>query len=236
MQPYKKTGLPKLIEPEDVERRVERALKTLWALPDKERAMLARQTQWPFATVDDRGDLNSQAENAAYLAEIEAERLNRFKPTPADIADMHTALRWFNALGLDEKTRKQIILKGRLPLSPDQWLIWLRVKGLSFASIARRRNLPNDETARRRLAAAWHIVWQHANFSIHAQLRRARSVTPGPALAADARGGGETAGSREPTAAIQPARDETGLRGTGSQGGRGDREKPAARAARGRNH
>jgi len=238
MQGLKRTGIPKLIEPEDVQRRVARALKTLWALPDKERAMLAKQTQWPFATIDDRGDLNSQAENAAYLAELDAERLNRFRPTPADIADLHTALRWFNALGLDEKLRVQLIRKGRMPLSPEQWLIWWRVKGLSFASIARRTNT-NDETARRRTASAWHIVWSYWNMAEFARLRRARDGAA-PARSAqqqDEGGGGEPRegnGKPDNAAAVQPARDETGLRGAGPESSGGDRPERVRGAARGR--
>jgi len=232
---FKKTGLPKLIEPEDVQRRIERALRTLWAIPDKERAMLAKQTQWPFATVDDRGDLNSQAENAAYLAELDAERLNRFRPTSADITDLHTALSWFNALRLDEKTRVQLIRKGRQPLSPEQWLIWWRVKGLSFASIARRTST-NDETARRRTAAAWHICWQHANIAEYARLRRARDGGAGrnggtPAVMEGASiGAGD--GVSGQTAPVQPERDEAGLRGAGPEGRGGDRQEPVRAAAR----
>ncbi len=173
MQQFKKTGLPVVIQPADVERRVERALKTMWSLPDKDRARLAKQTQWPFATIDDRGDLNSQAENSEYLAEIAAEQRNRFQPTPADLQDMNTALAWFNHIRLEEKTRMQLIRKGRIPLSPEQWLIWWRTRGLSFAAIA-KRNSTSDETARRHTAAAWNAIWQVANAAEYARIIAAR--------------------------------------------------------------
>lgn len=166
-----KANLPVLITPVEVEARVERALKTLWALPDRERSWLGARANWPFATIDDRADLNAQAENAAELKEMEALRLARFKPSPADVAQMHEALAWFNALGLTPKVRQQLIAAGRLPLSPEQWLVWWRAKGLSYANIARRIN-KSDETARTRYANAIHICWQHANLAANARLRR----------------------------------------------------------------
>lgn len=60
----------------EVEMRIVRAWRYDIAMPDRERAQLASKICWPAYT-HDRGDLNAQAENAAYLAEIERDASRR---------------------------------------------------------------------------------------------------------------------------------------------------------------
>jgi hypothetical protein len=171
----KKRGFPRLLERDDVVRRVTRALQTMWSLNDGDLAKLRRQTQWPFATIDDLGDLNCQAENKAYLDELKAQAASRFRPSPADHSDMNVALAWFNAIGLAPAERAKAMRAGRIPLTFEQKLIWNSVKGWSVAAIARR--LKDDErSVRRKLDRAWDEVDATANASENVRRRLAAAA------------------------------------------------------------
>lgn len=148
---------------EDVERRVLRACKTVRALGDRERSWLARQAVWPFATIDTWDDKLAQADNYAELRALEAERAVRFRPTPADHSDLHTALEWFNSLSLEPKLRRQMIVSGRQPFGPEQRVIWLRSLDWSFIEIGKRLGGISDDTARTRYVDALKLAWWSAN-------------------------------------------------------------------------
>lgn len=172
----KRRGFPRMLPYDDVVRRASRALQTMWSLGDSDLAKLRRQTQWPFATVDDWADLTAQAENAEYLSELKAQEARRFQPTPADHSDMNTALAWFNAMGLAPAEREKAVRAGKVPLTFEQKLIWYTVKGWSPAAIARR--LAADEpSTRRKIDRAWEILDAHANL-IECRRRFARPGRP----------------------------------------------------------
>lgn len=174
----KRKGFPRLIARDDVVRRVTRALQTMWSLGDSDLAKLRRQTQWPFATVDDWGDLNSQAENAEYLSQIKAEAAARFRPTPADHSDMNTALAWFNAIGLAPAERVKALKAGRVPMTFEQKLVWYTAKGWGAAAIARRLKDDDERAVRRKIERAWDDVDAKANAIENFRRNAARRGAP----------------------------------------------------------
>ena len=146
---------------EDVAHGLDRGLRTLWAIRDPEARFLSAgaRVAWP-AIIRDFADLVAQAENPDNAAPRD-----RFEPTRADLSLIHDRLAWFNALSLPEKTRRQLIRAGKLPLSPEQRPIWMRAKGLSFRQIGHRLGGISDETARKRYWDACHIAWRHATLA-----------------------------------------------------------------------
>lgn len=134
-----------------VEARLNSALRVLFTLSDSEWRFLnaGSRVAWPhyMPTLD---DLKAQAENQSNLDPKPA----RYKATPRERSAMDEALGWFRALNLDPKSRARMIRAGREPFSPDQKLIVARVKGATFASIAKKRGT-SDDTARRAVAAAY---------------------------------------------------------------------------------
>jgi hypothetical protein len=144
---------------EDVSHGMERGLRTLWALKDPEARFLSAgaRVAWP-AIIRDFADLVAQAESP----DDDRRRPARFEPSRRDLDLVHDRLSWFNALSLPANRRAQQIRAGRLPLSAEQRVIWLRAKQLSFRDIGKVLGGLSDETARRRYSDAVHIAWRHA--------------------------------------------------------------------------
>lgn len=122
----------------DVERRIQRACKTVRVLPDKENKFLRRGQPSSAAldVVQDFMDAYSP-ENAVRV---------RFRPTPFDVSDMLTALGWCRAI-----TKKEF-----------RYLWWRSFDEVSFKTIAMRIGR-SDETARARYRDALLKVWHVAN-------------------------------------------------------------------------
>lgn len=153
---------------EDVAHGIDRGLRTLWAMRDPEARYLAAgaRVAWP-AIIRDFADLVAQAENPDNAAPRA-----RFEPARRDLDLLHDRLAWFNALSLPEKLRRQLIRAGKLPLSPEQRVIWQYAKGLSFRDIGKRLGGISDETARKRYWDAVHIAWRHATLGAGGAGRR----------------------------------------------------------------
>lgn len=118
----------------ECETRVMRAMRTLRAMPDKERRFFVVKSGMP-AHVQEQID--------AY-ASVEA-RAPRFTPTPFDVTDYLTALSWARHL------------------PKHQWrILWWRSFGLSFGQIAAYIGR-SDETARRNFKEAIIDAWTAAN-------------------------------------------------------------------------
>jgi hypothetical protein len=117
----------------EVQTRLMRAMKTLRAIPDREKALLRLRSSSP--------DYIQEA--GAYNSEPAAER--PFTPTPRDLSDYLTALSWTRHL--HEK---------------DWRVLWLRSFDFSFGLIAEFIGR-SDETARRRFDAIITDVWCTAN-------------------------------------------------------------------------
>lgn len=122
----------------DVERRVERACKTVRALPDRE-ARFQRRGQPTSVAMDVVQEFMD-----AYSPENTVKV--RFRPTPFDVSDMLTALGWCRAL-----TKKEF-----------RYLWWRSFDEVSFNTIAMRIGR-SDETARARYRDALLKVWHVAN-------------------------------------------------------------------------
>ncbi len=124
-----------LITVNDAERRILRACKTVRVVPDREQRFLRYSgPAYVKSIVQDFRD--------AYNSD---EAKNKFRPTPADISDMLTALSWANILAQNE------------------WrYIWWRSFDISFGVIAGRIGR-SDETARKRYRDAILKVWYEAN-------------------------------------------------------------------------
>lgn len=117
-----------------VERRVYRAMKTLRALPDREKRFLEFGSMWPpyvQASIDAYASVDAPAP--------------RFCPTPFDVSDFLTALSWARHL------------------SKDEWnILWWRSFDFSFGLIAKYIGR-SDETARRKYRDVMIDVWCTAN-------------------------------------------------------------------------
>ena len=119
-------------------------------------------------------DLTDPQGNAAYLAEIEFARLNRFRPTPAGLADMHAALSYFNALSQPPRWRAQMIRAGKLPFSAEQRLIWWRMRGVSFSEIGKRLGGISYERSRQKYWQAIEKCERAGRRAKAAERRRSR--------------------------------------------------------------
>ena len=118
----------------ECEERIMRAMRTLRAMPDKERRFFVLKSGMP-AHVQEQID--------AYAA-VDA-RPPRFAPTPFDVGDYLTALSWARHL------------------PRNQWrILWWRSFGLSFGQIAAYIGR-SDETARRNFKEAIIDAWTAAN-------------------------------------------------------------------------
>lgn len=114
-------------------RRVDRAMKTLRAVPDPERRFQFIHNGWPpyvQEAIDAYGSVESK---------------ERFRPTPFDVSDYLTALAW---------CRK---------LEKNEWrILWWRSFDLSYGLIAKYIG-KSDETVRRRYENIITDVWIAAN-------------------------------------------------------------------------
>lgn len=118
----------------DVEDRLIRAMRTLRAVPDRERRFFVVKSGMPE---------HIQQQIDAY-ASVEAVA-PRFQPTPFDISDYLRALSWARHL------------------PKHQWkIVWWRSFNLSFGLIAQYIGR-SDETARRKYREAITDVWSAAN-------------------------------------------------------------------------
>jgi len=114
----------------EVERRIDRACKTLRAMPDSEKRFIGLKSQGIWEQV--------VQEFWSYGSE---DVKLKFNPTPADVSDYLTALTWVRGL-----TRSEFNI------------IWWRSFDVSFSVIAARIGR-SDETARRRYDDAIHKAW-----------------------------------------------------------------------------
>lgn len=118
----------------EVETRVLRAMRTLRAVPDRERRFFIIKSGHPQ---------HVQEQIDAY-ASVQA-MAPRFAPTPFDVSDYLTALSWARHI------------------SKNDWrIIWWRSFDLSFGLIANYIGR-SDETARRKYKEAIIDVWAAAN-------------------------------------------------------------------------
>lgn len=118
----------------DVEDRLLRAMRTLRAMPDKDRRFFAVKSGYP-AHVQEQIDAYASVEAMA----------PRFNPSPNDVSDYLRVLSW--ARVLDKNAWK---------------LVWWRSFDLSFGLIAHYIGR-SDETARRQYKGAIVDVWAAAN-------------------------------------------------------------------------
>lgn len=121
---------------DNVERRFIRAIRTIHVLPEPG----ARFLRYNGGSIW-RNSVNSSEEAYGYTEE----RLPRFRPTPADVSDVLTALSWARPL---ERNELRLV----------EW----RARGLSYRHIAARIGR-SDETARRRYLDVMLKVWVEAN-------------------------------------------------------------------------
>lgn len=137
----------------DVERRLIRAIRLDIAMPDREHAALHVKANWP-AYVHDRADLNCQAENADYLAELrrDAKRLREWDTRPAR-EDYLDAMGW-----LTRKVRERLIaarLRGQKPTRKkgkgldEVRFARLVAWGHSFKTIGEQDGTSEQQAARR---------------------------------------------------------------------------------------
>ena len=127
-----------------VERRVTRGIRTLCALPDREKGWLTVKVCWPFDAIYDWGDLIAQSENREFHEELKAERAARFEPDRFDLGDYLTALAWYCTL--DEQDRR---------------IVWRVAWNWSFNSIAWMMGCSYD-TAEKRYEEALKQCWRAA--------------------------------------------------------------------------
>lgn len=139
-----------MVEREDVERRLLRAVRLDIAMQDNERSALRIRINWP-AYVHDRADLNCQAENAGYLAEIEREaRTRRQWDTRAAHDDYLTAMGWLSRMMRDGLAPKRLRKRrsGKRALRADEFcrmVAW----GHSFKTIGDEDGSSESQAARR---------------------------------------------------------------------------------------
>lgn len=118
----------------DVQERLMRAMKTLRAIPDRERRFFVMRSSSPDYVreyIDAYDPDNDEGP--------------RFQPTPADVSDFLTALSWVRHL---EKSAWQIL--------------WWRSFDVSFGVIAKQIGR-SDETARKRFEEAVTDAWIAVN-------------------------------------------------------------------------
>jgi hypothetical protein len=125
-------GQPLLIT--EVERRILRACKTLRAVPDHEAKFMKIYSPWP--------EIKRAVEDAYGYTEA---TMPKFRPSPADVSDMLTALSWARAI---EKREFK--------------LVWWRSFDISFKHIGLRIGR-SDEMARLRYKDAILKIWCVAN-------------------------------------------------------------------------
>lgn len=159
-----------LISLEEVTRRIDRAVLTAKHMQDPEWRFLSAgsRVNWP-AYVYDKDDRDSQKENQSNLDAPP----QRFEPSRSDLSDLDRAWDWFRAMNMPEKQMRAAVLARKLPLSPDQKLIWWRATGASNAAIAHELGV-SDETARRRVNNAYARLHAIADGQIRHRLDDAR--------------------------------------------------------------
>jgi len=119
---------------EEVETRLMRAMKTLRAMPDRERRFFGMKSGMP-EHVQDQIDAYASVEVLA----------PRFRPSPFDVSDYLRALSWARHL------------------QRSQWqFLWWRSFDFSFGLMAKYTG-QSDETARRRYREALTDAWVAAN-------------------------------------------------------------------------
>lgn len=133
-QPAPKITSSGKVSRSDVQERLMTAMRTLRALPDKERRFFIVKSTSPDY-IHDYIDAYNSVEQV----------MPRFRPTPSDVSDCLVALSWVRHM------RK------------DQWLmLWWRSFELSFGMIGKYIGR-SDETARKRYEEAVTDAWAAAN-------------------------------------------------------------------------
>jgi DNA-binding CsgD family transcriptional regulator len=165
---------------DQVAQRITRALLTCKYMADPEFRFLAAGSRvaWPQYVYDGE-DRKAQAENQSNLDAAPP----RFRPTARDLSQLDEAMAWFRVMNLDAAACAAAVRAGKLPLSPDQRLIWWRATGRSTATVARYLGV-SDETARRRTNAAYARLHAIAERAARDALSRARRLACGEPAAA----------------------------------------------------
>jgi hypothetical protein len=162
----------------EVRNRLYWAIKTLQALRDPEWKFLTagNRVNWP-ATIAEYDDLLARNEN--HDNKDSALRKAKFEPSRAHLRDMDEPLEWFLVLNLKPAERQALIRQGKLPLSPEQWLVWWRARDVSYSTVAKHIG-GNNESARRRTDAVFKRLTAIANEPARVEARRIRAAAVDP--------------------------------------------------------
>lgn len=127
------------ILPEDVEKRILTACKTIRALPDRDRRFQVVSGCWP--------EVVRSVEDAYGYTDV---AFPKFRPKPSDVSDMLVALSWARCLEDNEFK-----------------LVWWRSFDISFRHIGLRLHR-SDETARSRYRGVVVKLWWYVNYELEA--------------------------------------------------------------------
>lgn len=168
---------------DEVRNRLYWAIKTLQALRDPEWKFLTagNRVNWP-TTVAEYADLVARDEN--HDNKDSALRKSKFEPSRAHLRDMDEPLEWFLVLNLKPAERMALIRKGKLPLSPEQWLVWWRARDISYSTVAKHIG-GNNEAARRGTDAVFKRLTAIANEPARVEARRVRATAIDPRAQAE---------------------------------------------------